>query len=155
MGTVPSNPAAYPLPAFYFQVSFAGLAGSVQGFQEVRGIGSELDTEEVTEGGENRFVHRLPKATKHPLLEFRRGIAPLNSPLIKWCQSVLESDFNSPILTQEINVHLLDENGNPVRGWSFANAYPVKWEIDGLKSAKNDVAIETIVLSYTDCKRLK
>ncbi len=150
-----SNTAAYPLPAFYFQVVFPGSSGSDQSFQEVNGISAELDTEEVSEGGENRFVHRLPKAIKHSQLELKRGVAPLNSPLVKWCQSVLEADFSTPISTKEINVHLLDEEGQPVRGWSFANAYPVKWEIDGFKSTKNDVALETIVLSYTYSKRLK
>jgi phage tail-like protein len=51
----------YPLPAFYFKVSLDGIMGNGTSFQEVRGIGSELHTEEAAEGGENRFVHRLPK----------------------------------------------------------------------------------------------
>lgn len=48
----------YPLPAFYFKVNLAGVLGDDTWFQEVRVIGSELDTEKVAEGGENRFVHR-------------------------------------------------------------------------------------------------
>jgi phage tail-like protein len=144
----------YPFAAFYFKVVFVGLPGTDQSFQEVRGIGSELDTEEIVEGGENRFVHRLPKAMKHPQLELKRAIAPLDSPLVAWCRSVLESDFENPIAPKQIGVYLLDADGGPVRGWSFANAYPVKWEIDDFKSTKNDVAIETISLSYTLSKRL-
>jgi phage tail-like protein len=156
MGTSAPGPqaAVYPLPAFYFKVVFTGLrAGSDTSFQEVRGIGSEIEVEEVVEGGENRFVHRLPKAVKHPQLELKRGIAPMNSPLVAWCRSVLDSGFSSPITPSLVTVYLLDQFGAPARGWSFANAYPIKWEIDDFKSTKNEVAIETIVLSYTYSNR--
>jgi len=144
----------YPLPAFHFKVIVAGILGEDTSFQEVRGIGSELDTEEVAEGGENRFVHRLPKIMKHPELELKRGNAKLNSPLVGWCRSVLESDFSSPLAPKTISVYLLDQDGGPIRGWSFANAYPLKWEIDDFKSTKNEVVIETLVLSYTYSNRL-
>jgi phage tail-like protein len=147
----------YPLPAFYFKVIVTGLNGSDTSFQEVRGIGSEIETEDVVEGGENRFVHRLPKGVKHPQLELKRGITTMSSPLITWCRSVLDNSFSSPpgsppIGPKAVVVQLLDEGGNPVRAWSFENAYPVKWEIDDFKSTKNEVAIETIVLSYTFSK---
>ena len=57
----------YPLPAFHFQVTFgASDSGSDTSFQEVSGIGTELEVEPFAEGGENRFVHQLPKAVKHP-----------------------------------------------------------------------------------------
>jgi len=155
MGTA-STPqtVVYPLPAFYFKVVFTGLKpGSDTSFQEVRGIGAELEIEEVQEGGENRFVHRLPKAAKHPQLELKRGIAAMNSPLVGWCRSVLELGLSDSITTSLVTVYLLDQFGAPVRGWSFANAYPVKWEVDEFKSTKNEVAIETIVLSYTYSNR--
>jgi phage tail-like protein len=144
----------YPTTAFYFKVVFVGSPGADQSFQEVSGIGAELDTEEVPEGGENRFIHRLPKATKHPLLELKRAIAPLSSQLVVWCQSVLESDFDTRIAPKQLSVYLLDQDGKPLRGWSFANTFPVKWEIGAFNSTKNEVAIETISLSYTISKRL-
>jgi hypothetical protein len=82
-GKAPSPTAApnqqnawYPLPAFYFKVITGLRLGADTSFQEVRGIGSEIETEEVVEGGENRFVHRLPKAVKHPQLELKRAGLP-------------------------------------------------------------------------------
>lgn len=149
---MPSNDqsAIYPLPAFYFKVVVAGSpVDSETSFQEVRGIGAELDTEEVVEGGENRFVHRLPKAVKHPQLELKRGITAADSKLADWCRSIFESGWSQPIKPALVTVYLLDENGNPARAWTFADAYPVKWEVDEFKSTKNEVAIESIVLSYT------
>ena len=144
----------YPPSAFHFKLVFAGAPETDTSFQEVSGIGSEIDIQEVVEGGENRFVHRLPRGVKHPLLSLKRGIADIDSPLVKWCKAVLEGDFVQPIEVQEVKVYLLDENHNPLRGWSFANAYPVKWEVDSFHSTKNEVAIETIELSYNHSIRI-
>jgi phage tail-like protein len=144
----------YPLPAFHFQVAFAGQTMFDSSFQEVRGISSEIETEEVPEGGENRFTLRLPKAVKHPQLELKRGIASITSPLVLWCKDSLESGLNSKIVCLPVQVSLLDGDGIPVRNWLFADAWPVKWEVGDFNSTKNEVAIETIVLNYTWSNRL-
>lgn len=117
-------------------------------------MSAEIETETVVEGGENRYVHTLPKGVKHPFLELKRGIAPLSSPLVVWCKSVFELGFMTPVVAQPIVVQLLDEKQLPLRVWSFANAYPVKWEVENFGSTKNEVAIEKIVLSYTYSNRL-
>ncbi len=145
----------YPPPAFYFKLSFGESPNVDNSFQEVSGIGSEVDVQEVVEGGENRFVHRLPKGVKHPLLSLKRGIAGTDSILVQWCKSILEGDFIKPITTKNLDVFLLDAKGNPLRSWSFADAYPVKWEIDSFNSTKNEVAIEKIEISYTSSERKK
>lgn len=151
----PAEAATYPLPAFYFRVKIVNLGpGSDTSFQEVRGIGPEIQTEDVVEGGENRFIHRLPKAVKNPLLELKRGIAPLKSPLVKWCRSTFESGLAVPLAPSVVDVSLLNAQGQPVRSWSFGNAFPVKWEIEDFKSTKNEVAIEKISLSYSYCSRV-
>ena len=145
----------YPPSAFYFKVVFTATAGVTDtSFQEVSGIGSEIDTEPLVEGGENRFVHQLPKAVKHNNLVLKRGIAGKTSPLVNWCISVLEGDFQAAIKPKSINVFLLNEFKIPIRAWSFANAYPVKWEIDAFNSTKSEVAIEQIELSYNYSSRL-
>jgi phage tail-like protein len=145
----------YPPSAFHFRVAFAATLGLTDtSFQEVSGISAEVDTETVVEGGENRYVHTLPKGVKHPNLELKRGIAALTSPLVIWCRSVFEMDFITPVVAQPIVVQLLDESKLPIRAWSFANAFPVKWEVENFNSTKNEVAIEKIVLSYTYSNRL-
>lgn len=145
----------YPPPAFYFKVSFsASLGMSDTSFQEVSGISSEMETEPVVEGGENRFVHQLPKGIKHPHLELKRGIAPMTSPLVIWCRSVLEADFIVPIVSMPITVHLMDADQIPIRAWLFGDAFPVKWEVESFGSTKNEVAIEKISLNYTYSNRL-
>ena len=145
----------YPPSAFYFKVVFASTLGmSDTSFQEVSGISTEIETETITEGGENRYQHNLPKGVKHSNLELKRGIASMTSPLVVWCRSVMELDFIVPIIAQPLGVYLMNEDKLPIRAWSFANAYPVKWEVESFSSTKNEVAIEKIVLSYTYSNRL-
>ena len=152
------NPLAspsYPPSAFYFKVAFALTLGMTDtSFQDVSGISSEIETESVVEGGENRFVHELPKGVKHPKLSLKRGIAPMTSPLIVWCRAVMETDLAAPIVPQLLMVYLMNEHKIPIRAWSFANAYPVNWEIEEFGSTKNEVAIEKIDLSYTFSNRI-
>ncbi|MCS4308107.1 phage tail-like protein [Rheinheimera pacifica] len=139
----------YPLPAFYFRVKFASSGDSADtAFQEVSGIGAQLDTEDVVEGGENRFVHKLPKAVKHSNLVLKRGIAPNSSLLVQWCIKVFEQGVDIAITPMTITVELLDETGQPARSWSFVNAYPVSWQVEGFNASKNEVAIEKLEFSY-------
>lgn len=146
----------YPLPAFYFRVSFTsssiiGGADSVSdtSFQEVSGISAEMETEVVNEGG-NAFPLKLPKSLKYTPLILKRGMAAKTSDLVAWCHAVLNPNamFYWPIRTMSVLVSLMDDQGNPYHSWTFVNAYPVKWEVDGFNSTKNEVAIEKIELHY-------
>lgn len=145
----------YPPVAFYFKVVLGlDLGGLDTSFSEVSGIENEMATEEVIEGGENRYVLQLPKGAKHPNLELKRGIATLTSPLMIWCKAVLEGDLSSSIITSPLLVYLMDSDQLPIRSWAFFNAWPVKWSIEGFNSTKNEVAIEKIVLSYSYATRM-
>lgn len=138
----------YPLPAFYFHVSFTDLTVTDSSFQEVSGLSQEVETEEIVEGGENTFVHRLPKSVKSSKLTLKRGVAPITSPLLYWCRSCIEGGFEKPIVPKGVVVKLLNEMGVPVRVWELQNAYPVSFEIEAFNSTKNEVAIEKIEMVY-------
>ncbi len=145
----------YPPSSFYFKVVFTLTGGLTDtSFQDVSGITGELNAEEVEEGGENRFVHLLPKRAKHANLVLKRGIAGMNSPLVLWCKSVIEGDFSASIETMPVMVYLMNEYQVPVRGWIVDNAYPVKWDIGEFNSTKNEVALETIELAYSTLNRI-
>ena len=145
------NTGEYPPPAFYFKVVFSAFPDMDTSFQEVSGIKSEIKVEQISDGGD---VYLLPKSVEYSPLILKRGIADESSPLVKWCKEIFEGDFNKPIRPMEVKLYLLDEEQTPIRGWSFANAYPVKWEIENFNSTKNSVAIETIVLCYKGLERI-
>jgi phage tail-like protein len=150
-----------PAPAFYFRVVFDGATGSVSAspadnsFMEVDGLTPSIDTESVEEGGENRFVHELPKGVKYSKLSLKRGIAGLNSPLVDWCKQVLESGFIDLIQPKDLSIRLLDRKGDPLRTWDVINAYPVRWQVEKFDSMNNAIAVEKIEMSYNYAHRTR
>lgn len=152
LGTTP-----YPPAAFFFDVMIGipmSPLSSDAAFQEVSGIGPELETEDIPEGGENRFIYQLPKQVKNAKLVLKRGLAPRTSLLVQWCIDVLEGGLSTEISPQPIAVRLLGESSSIGMAWMFARAYPVHWEVDAFNAAKSDIAIETISFSYSYAMRL-
>lgn len=144
-----------PPVAFHFTVLFAGIAPPVpdMAFQEVSGLEHGLDTEPVVEGGENRFVHQLPKPAKRGNLKLKRGLTTYASGLVQWCKSTIEGDFTQDIVPKDLTISLLNEMRTPVAVWSVGNAYPVKWSVGTFDAMKNELAVETIELAYNALKR--
>jgi phage tail-like protein len=141
--------------AFAFRVVFSeGNLKDETSFQEVSGMGAEMQVEEVQEGGETRYVQRLPKGIKYNPLVLKRGIGPAWSPLVQWCRSTLEGGLGRQIRTVPLTVYLLDAEQEPLRAWLFADAYPIQWEVGAFDAMKNELAIETIKLSYTYSNRI-
>ncbi len=122
-------------------------------FLEASGVSMDVESESMAEGGENRFVHQRPAAPKHARLVLQRGVCGIDSQLLDWCREVLEGGLGRPIRTQSLTVWLLDMAGQPLRSWSFADAFPVMWRADAFNSTENQIAIERIELSYGFSKR--
>jgi phage tail-like protein len=103
-----------------------------------------LETEEIAEGGENRFKHKFPVKTKYPNLVLKRGLV-LNSDLIKWCMDAME---NFEFELKDLTVKLLNEEHEPLHTWSVVHAFPVKWAVDDFNAQESKLVLETLELSY-------
>lgn len=137
----------YPAVSFHFRVEFHDLEGATDNdvrFQEVSGLDAELSTEELKEGGENRFTHRLPQPSKYSNLVLKRGLMT-DSGLIGWFRDAIESFVFEPRM---VSVTLLDEESNALMAWNFVNAYPLKWSVSNLDANKNEVVVDTVELAY-------
>ncbi len=140
----------FPPVAFYFQLSFSGVSGNVDtAFKEVSGLTMEMGVEEITEGDTNSFKHRVPTSVKFSNLVLKRGLVSKDSELIAWCLKTLNGKLEDAIETKNIVVKLLDENGSPLKSWSFINAWPVKWAASDLNSMNNELLIENLELTYS------
>ncbi|MDX1956254.1 MAG: phage tail protein [Chitinophagaceae bacterium] len=140
----------YPPVGFHFRVEFKFQDTQFQGgnseiqFQEVSGLNKEMTTEELIEGGENRFIYRFPKGAKYSNLILKRGMRP-DSKIIEWVKNSIDSfDFKSVDLT----VTLLNPDHEPLVVWEFVKCWPVKWATNDLKAQENAIAIETLELSF-------
>jgi phage tail-like protein len=143
------HPDPYPIPTFHFTAQVDGT-DEQSSFQEAAGIAPEIEAE----GEENRFAHVLPKEKKHTNLVLKRGAVAKDSLLFRWCGPVLQSSVESPIEPKALNVYLLNEQGDRLMGWSFVNAYPVKWEIADFNAITNEANVESIELSYDSFNRI-
>ncbi len=138
-----------PPSAFHFSVIFSGSHGFDTSFQEVGGIGATIEVEKVPEGGQDDAV--LPKGATYSNLVLKRGIVGLQSPLMRWCNlwaNAWRTGKEADTKTKDVQVFLLDGNRLPLHCWSFAKAYPVKWNLGAFNAEENKVAVETIELTY-------
>ncbi|MTI22455.1 phage tail protein [Fulvivirga sp. RKSG066] len=144
----------YPVPGFRFAVNLSGASASGTdksydaSFQEISGISVEIPTEDIQEGGENRFIHRVPQPIKYPNLILKRGMVVVKSEFANWVKSTVETGFAKPLVLRNIIVTLLSEKDEPIMSWTFEKAYPVKKEVSGFGADKNQLLVETIELAF-------
>ena len=136
----------YPPVSFHFMVEVLGLSANRHDvrFTEVSGLAVDLETEEVVEGGENRFVQKYPVRGKYPELVLKRGLLA-DSAIIAGVRSCIE-DFR--IEPKNIVVMLLNEEHQPLVTWHLVNAYPTKWSVSDLNASSNTVTIESMQFFY-------
>lgn len=140
----PSQPAYPSLNVlFRLQVGDDTLADC----SECTGLSLEVGTEDYHEGGENRFIWKLPVAGQVPNLVFKRGIVA-STALWDWFQEYVE---NATIDLRDGTISLLDPtdpNGKPARAWKFTGGFPVKWTGPDLNAISAGVAFETLEIVH-------
>lgn len=136
-----------PFAGCNFVVEIEGLL--VGGFSEVSGLSVETEVETYREGGLNEFQHKLPGATKYPSnLMLKHGLTTLDT-LWQWHQNVV----SGIVERKNGTIYLLDNARQPVVGWNFIRACPVKWTGPDLRADSSTVAFETIELVHEGLSR--
>ncbi|HEX5357755.1 MAG TPA: phage tail protein [Aquabacterium sp.] len=135
-----------PPVGFHFKVEVLGLAPSDNDvrFTDVGGLTVDLATEEVPEGGENRYIQRYPVRAKYPDLVLKRGLMK-QSAIWDWVKQCIETLTIEP---HDVNVTLLNESHQPLMTWHLVGAYPVKWAVSDLSATANAYVVESLQLAY-------
>lgn len=136
----------YPPVGFHFKVEVLDLPpnDSDVRFTEVSGLSVEMSTEEVAEGGENRFIQKYPLRAKFPELVLKRGLLK-ESAVWDWVRQCIE-DYN--IEPKNVDVKLLNEDHLPLMTWHLVGAYPTKWSVSDLNSSASAIVVESLQLFY-------
>ena len=136
----------YPPVGFHFKVEVLGIdpIDNDVRFTDVSGLNVEMDTEEVAEGGQNRFLQKYPIRSKYPELVLKRGLLP-DSEIVVWIRECLEDFVITP---KSIDVKLLNQEHEPLVTWHIINAYPTRWNISDFSSMGNDVVVESLQFFY-------
>ena len=120
-------------------------------FQSVSGLSVTVETESYAEGGENRFVHEIPKGLKFSTLTLKRGLKSAPSSVANWCEDAYEQ-----FVFKRLNliIVLLSENHIPIKTWNVVGAYPIKYELGEFNAETQSILIETLELKYDYFKLL-
>jgi len=136
----------YPPAGFHFSVVIEMFPQTPQDFrfQSVTGLGVNIQTETVAEGGENRFKHQFPTVPQYDKIVLKRGLFN-GSFIVNWCKNAIEHFQFEP---HNVLISLLNNLHVPVATWHVFNAYPVKVSISEFNAEQNAIVIETLELAY-------
>ncbi len=101
----------------------------------------QIETQEIKEGGQNSFAHKLPVRVTVGSATLRHGVSTDFS-LLNWYMDMLRGDIAAA--TRQVTVVMYDVGYLPLMTWTFRNAYPVKWGGPSFKSDTSSVAIEEL-----------
>jgi phage tail-like protein len=119
-------------------------------FTEVSGLAVEVQVEELQEGGQNHFVHKLPGRMKWPNIVLKRGVTKSDS-LFEWFSKSSGDGFSATGNQLERlggEVVLVDAARNPLRRWEFSEAFPIRWKGPSFAASSNEVAMEELEIAH-------
>jgi phage tail-like protein len=125
--------------SFRFAVSVENIYNAI--FSEFTLPTLTVETEEIKEGGQNAYAHKLPVRVTVGSATLKHGVAT-DFTLLNWYMDMLKGDIEAA--TRQITVTMYDTLRVPVMIWTFRQAYPIKWSGPSLKTDGNNVGIEEI-----------
>ena len=121
LGGEPSVTAAFLLEVDGVQI---GL------FATVRGLEMTSTTEDVVEGGQNGFVHKLPGRFTWPNVTFSRGVTQADA-LFDWAQKTSGEGFSAggnKLVRNTGAITAMSGDGKRLRSWTMDAVFPVRWK---------------------------
>lgn len=146
-----------PRPSTLSGVMRAG--GLIGHFMEVSGLSVSIEDEKIVEGGQNEYVRRVPGRMTWPNLVLKRGVVQ-NDALFEWLRRCSGEGFEGAQGKVERHTAYLLLLGptlagigplairEPIRAWSFYDAFPVRWSGPTLSTSSKDIATETLEIAH-------
>jgi phage tail-like protein len=135
-----------PYSQFNFLVDFGVDPQSPQGgFQEVAGLGLEINVQEYRNGNErDNAPRKITGMNKVPDVTFKRGVIG-ESTLYDWLNEIRNGSQEAQ---RTVTIQLLSEDRTTVaQSWKLTNAAPIKYTGPQLTGKGTDIAIEELVVA--------
>jgi len=119
-------------------------------FMEVSGLEVSIETEDINEGGQNSFVHKLPGRMTWPNITLKRGVTKTNS-LLNWLNESSGETFTAngnKVTRKTAAITLLDRTGKRLTSWDFEGAFPVKWTGPSFATSSADAPAEELEITH-------
>jgi len=119
-------------------------------FMEVNGLQVDVEVEDIQEGGQNGYSHKLPGRMSWPNLTLKRGITQ-NDSLLAWLNKSSGEGFagnGNKLERGTAAITLLSANGKRLRSWNFDGAFPVKWTGPTFAAGSSEMATEELEIAH-------
>jgi phage tail-like protein len=120
-------------------------------FTEVTGLSVQIDVEELPEGGQNAYTHKLLGRMKWPNITLKRGLTDTDK-LFTWLLQYSGAAFNkngNAITPETGSIVVFDQAGKPFRTWNLTGVKPVRWSGPRLAASSRDLAIEELEVCHS------
>jgi phage tail-like protein len=138
-------------PPFAGRFVFEVEGRTIGAFTEVSGLAVQIEVEDVAEGGQNAYTHKLLGRMKWPNLVLKRGVTDSDA-LFEWlleCSGEGLSGKGNKVTARSGKVSVLNAEGKPVRTWEFAGAKPVRWSGPKLAASARELAVEELEVCHS------
>lgn len=132
-----------PLQKFMFEVSVPGMPS--MGFQKVDGLEREVAVVEYFEGL-SQHAYKLTGRESVSDITLERGVYGNNidDSMLDFYKKVL----TNPACRSTVTIRIKDRFGNTRKTYKLAECWASKWEGTDLDASSDDVAIETLTLTF-------
>jgi phage tail-like protein len=140
-------PAKQITPVSIFVVKVPDI-DTIGMFTRCAGLELQVDVLEYAEGGNNEFIHQLPGQLRYPNLVLTRGLTNEDA-IFKWF-----SASRATAERKEVTITFQTHKQQPIRTFTFADAFPVRWSGPASEAGTATVALETLEIAHGGLKGL-
>ena len=134
-----------PTPVCLFVVRVPDI-DTIGLFTSCSGLEIKIDVLEYPEGGNNEFVHQLPGQVSYPKLILERGLTNEDA-VLQWFNAT-----RSQAQLKEVTVTFQTHMQQPIRTFTFADAFPVRWTGYPAHAGSSTIAVETLEIAHSGLK---
>jgi phage tail-like protein len=113
-------------------------------FQEVKGLGADLEVTAYPEGGVNDHVHQLPVRHSWSRIVLKRGVVR-DPGLWSWYVAGLSQSLGA---RRDGTIILMTPAGTPASSWTFTGGLAAKWVGPELNAMQSAVAVESLAIAH-------
>lgn len=139
----PADAHLPPLQAALLPIMAAG------GFQQVSGLGGELEVMAYAEGGENHTTRQLPVRHSWSRIVLSRGVVR-DPGLWHWYSAGLTHSIGA---RRDGVILMFTAAGIPAMAWTFRRGLAAKWDGPTLHAQESEVAIERLEIAHEGLER--
>lgn len=119
-------------------------------FHQASGLELHVAVEEIPEGGQNGFVHKVPGRMSWPNIVLTRGVTQ-NDLFFDWVSESSGEGFaghGNKLGRFTVAITMTSRQGKRLRSWELEGAFPVRWKGPQFASASADPLVEELEIAH-------